>query len=114
MSGTNDRTLLLKTSTPGQWTEVAFRIMGNRDYCPGMMYDVSKVIYIGGGNNAGTHAPTAETEIIDLGANQPTWQKTSAMAFPRRRAQRRSAADGTVLVLVARAEAAAPTTGSTT
>jgi galactose oxidase len=34
MSGTNDRTLLVKTSTPGQWTEVAFRIMGNRDYCP--------------------------------------------------------------------------------
>ena len=99
MSGTNDRTLLLKTSTPGQWTEVAFRIMGNRDYCPAVMYDVSKVIYIGGGNNAGTHAPTAETEIIDLGANQPTWQKTSAMAFPRRQHNAVLLPDGTVLVL---------------
>jgi galactose oxidase len=99
MSGTNDRTLLLKTSTPGQWTEVAFRIMGNRDYCPAVMYDVGKVIYIGGGNNAGTHAPTAETEVIDLGANQPAWQKTSAMAFPRRQHNAVLLPDGTVLVL---------------
>jgi hypothetical protein len=99
MSGTNDRTLLVKTSTPGQWTEVAFRVMGNRDYCPAVMYDVGKVIYIGGGNNTDTHAPTAETEIIDLGANQPTWQKTSAMAFPRRQHNAVLLPDGTVLVL---------------
>jgi hypothetical protein len=26
MSGTNDRTLLMKTTGPGQWTEVAFSI----------------------------------------------------------------------------------------
>jgi galactose oxidase len=99
MSGTNDRTLLVKTSTPGQWTEVAFRIMGNRDYCPAVMYDVGKVIYIGGGNDTDTHAPTAETEIIDLGANQPTWQKTGAMAFPRRQHNAVLLPDGTVLVL---------------
>jgi hypothetical protein len=99
MSGTNARTLLLKTSAPGQWTEVAFRIMGNRDYCPAVMYDVGKVIYIGGGNDTDTHAPTAETEIIDLGANQPTWQKTGAMAFPRRQHNAVLLPDGTVLVL---------------
>ena len=99
MSGTNDRTLLVKTSTPGQWTEVAFRIMGNRDYCPAVMYDVGKVIYIGGGNDTDTHAPTAETEIIDLGANQPTWQKTGAMAFSRRQHNAVLLPDGTVLVL---------------
>jgi galactose oxidase len=99
MSGTNDRTLLVKTSTPGQWTKVAFRVMGNRDYCPAVMYDVGKVIYIGGGNNTDTHAPIAETEIIDLGANQPTWQKTSAMAFPRRQHNAVLLPDGTVLVL---------------
>jgi hypothetical protein len=34
MSGTNDRTLLLKTTQPGQWTELGFRSLGNRDYCP--------------------------------------------------------------------------------
>jgi Galactose oxidase, central domain len=99
MSGTNDRTLLLKTSAPGQWTQVAFRVMGNRDYCPAVMYDVGKIIYIGGGNDAVTHAPTAETEIIDLGATQPTWQKTGAMAFPRRQHNAVLLPDGTVLVL---------------
>jgi len=41
----------------------------------------------------------AETEIIDLGANQPTWQKTSAMAFPRRQHNAVLLPDGTVLVL---------------
>jgi len=99
MSGTNDRTLLVKTTTPGQWTQVAFRLNGNRDYCPAVMYDVNKVIYIGGGNAIDTHAPTAETEIIDLGANQPAWQKTGDMAFPRRQHNGVLLPDGTVLVL---------------
>ncbi len=30
------------------------------------MYDVDKVIYIGGGNDDGHATPTAEVEIIDL------------------------------------------------
>ena len=99
MSGTNDRTLLVKTTAPGQWTQVAFRLNGNRDYCPAVMYNADKVIYIGGGNNLDTHAPTAETEIIDLGANQPAWQKTGDMAFPRRQHNGVLLPDGTVLVL---------------
>ena len=44
ISGTADRTLLLKTTQPGQWTEVGFRSLGNRDYCPAAMYDVDKII----------------------------------------------------------------------
>jgi hypothetical protein len=98
MSGTNDRTLLLTTSQPGQWTEVGFRALGSRDYCPAVMYDVDKVIYIGGGNNTHTHTPTAEVEMIDLGANPRQWHKTEPMQFPRRQHNATILPDGTVLV----------------
>jgi galactose oxidase len=98
MSGTNARTLLLNTSPPGQWTEVGFRALGNRDYCPAVMYDVDKVMYIGGGNNANTHTPTAEVETIDLRANPRQWRKTNPMKFPRRQHNATMLPDGTVLV----------------
>ena len=98
MSGPNDRTLLLKTTDPGQWTEVAFRAAGNRDYCPSVLYDVDNVIFIGGGNNANTHAPTADVEIIDLKENPPKWRKTNKMNFPRRQHNATVLPDGTVLV----------------
>ena len=98
MSGTNDRTLLLNTSEPGQWTEVGLRALGNRDYCPAVMYDADKVVYIGGGNNANTHAPTAGVEIIDLGANPRQWRETNPMKFPRRQHNATILPDGTVLV----------------
>jgi galactose oxidase len=98
MSGTNARTLLLNTSQPGQWTEVGFRTLGNRDYCPAVMYDVDKVMYIGGGNEANSHTPTAEVETIDLGANPRQWRKTKPMQFPRRQHNATLLPDGTVLV----------------
>jgi len=98
MSGTNDRTLLLKTSEPGDWQEVGFRGLGNRDYCPALMYDEDKVINIGGGNDANTHIPTAGAEIIDLSANPPRWSKTGAMNFARRQHNGVVLPDGTVLV----------------
>ena len=98
MSGTNDRTLLLKTAEPGEWKEVAFRAQGNRDYCPAVMYEPNKVLYVGGGNEVGSHAPTAEAEIIDLNAAAPSWQPTGAMHFPRRQHNATVLPDGTVLV----------------
>ena len=98
MSGTNARTFLLNTAAPGGWTEVGFRAMGMRDYCPAVMYDVDKVIYIGGGNHVNTHAPTAEVEIIDLRANPRQWRKTKPMKFPRRQHNATLLPDGTVLV----------------
>jgi hypothetical protein len=98
MSGTNDRTLLLMTGTPGQWTEAAFRSLGNRDYCPAVMFDVDKVLYIGGGNDANTHTPTAGVEVIDLAANPPQWRRTASMVHPRRQHNATVLPDGTVLV----------------
>ena len=98
MSGTNDRTFFLKTSMPGEWTEVGFRSLGARDYCPAVMYDLDKVVYIGGGNDANTHAPTAEVETIDLRATPRQWRKTNPMKFPRRQHNAAVLPDGTVLV----------------
>jgi galactose oxidase len=111
MSGTNSRTLLLDTSQPGKWTEVGFRVMGNRDYCPAVMYDVDKVIYIGGGNNANTHTPTAEVETIDLGASPRKWRKTKPMKFPRRQHNATILPDGTVLVTGGTRGGAGPNNG---
>lgn len=98
MSGTNDRTLLLKTTPPGQWTDVGSRSLGNRDYCPAALYDTDKVVYIGGGNDVGTLAPTAGVEIIDLAAVPPQWRRTGSMIYPRRQHNAVVLPDGTVLV----------------
>ncbi len=98
MSGTNDRTLRLKTSEPGEWTEVGLRANGNRDYCPAVQYDGDKIIYIGGGNDNDTHTPTAATEIIDLEDPVPRWRPAAAMTFRRRQHNATVLPDGTVLV----------------
>jgi hypothetical protein len=47
------------------------------------MYDIDKVIYIGGGNDGGSHKPTAAAEIIDLLENPPRWRATGSMKFRR-------------------------------
>jgi galactose oxidase len=98
MSGSNDRTLLLKTVEPGEWTDVAFRSLGNRDYCPAVMYDANRIVYIGGGNEAATHVPTAAVERIDLGATPRQWERTGSMHQPRRQHNATLLPDGTVFV----------------
>jgi galactose oxidase len=111
MSGTNDRTLLLKTTTPGEWDDVDIRELGNRDYCPSVIYNLDKFIYIGGGNDQGSHAPTAEVEIIDLKANPPHWSKTKPMNFPRRQHNATVLPDGSVLVVGGTRGGGGPNTG---
>jgi galactose oxidase len=98
MSGTNDRTLLLTTSEPGRWDEVGLRAAGNRDYCPAVRYGDDQIMYIGGGNNIGDHRPTAQVEVIDLGAVAPQWRTTGPMTVPRRQHNAVVLPDGTVLV----------------
>jgi galactose oxidase len=97
MSGPLEKTYLLNTADGGQWTEVAPRTMKQRDYCPAVMYDVDKVIYIGGGGGNSIE-PTAEAEIINLRETPPRWRKTNPMQFPRRQHNATLLPDGTVLV----------------
>ncbi|MGH8906410.1 MAG: galactose oxidase-like domain-containing protein [Egibacteraceae bacterium] len=102
MSGSNARTYLLNTDGAGAWTPLpepgGVRRNGAREYGPSVMYDTGKVIYIGGGNDAGTDLPTAAAEVIDLGADPPAWRATAPMRFPRRQHNATILADGTVLV----------------
>jgi hypothetical protein len=77
---------------PGTWVPIATRSAGNSDYAPSVMYDVGKVIFIGGG------APTNIVEIIDLNVLQPAWAVAAPMKFRRRQHNATILPDGTVLV----------------
>jgi hypothetical protein len=57
------------------------------------MYDVGKVLIVGGGD-----PPTRTAEIIDLEAQNPGWGFVDSMAFVRRQLNATILADGTVLV----------------
>ncbi len=89
------QTWSLDVSGAGRWTALpgVTRLNGLRDYAPSVLYDVDKVIFIGGGN-----PPTANAEIIDLGQAQPAWRATGPMNFPRRQHNATILPDGTVLV----------------
>ena len=89
------QTWTLDVSKGGQWTPVpnVLRLNGLRDYAPSVLYDVDKVIFIGGGN-----PPTGNAETIDLSQAQPAWKATGAMNFPRRQHNATILPDGTVLV----------------
>jgi hypothetical protein len=93
-TGALAQTWSLDTSGHGHWAEAPTqRGNGQRDYAPSVLYDVDKVIYIGGGT-----APIPNAELLDLSQAQPTWQPTSQMTFPRRQHNATILPDGTVLV----------------
>ena len=100
MSGTNAQTFFLDTRNNGTWTPLAngARANGARDYAPSVMFDEGKVLYVGGGNNPGTLAPTNAAEMIDLNAAAPVWRSAGAMKFPRRQHNATILPDGSVLV----------------
>lgn len=102
MSGSNATTYLLNTDNGGNWAPLpgpgGSRQNGERQYAPSVMYAPGKVIYIGGGNDAGTDLPSAATEVIDLGVPAPAWQGAASMRFRRRQHNATILPDGTVLV----------------
>jgi hypothetical protein len=101
MAGTNAKTYLLDVNAD-TWTALPEpggpRRNGERQYAPSAMYDTGKVIYVGGGNNPGTNVPTAEGEVIDLGATPLAWNKIARMHFPRRQHNATLLPDGTLLI----------------
>jgi hypothetical protein len=90
-------TWLLNTNT-GEWSECGKRKVGLWDYGPSVMYDVGKVIYIGGGVLRLEWKPTNAAEIIDLNQQNPQWTQTDPMKYRRRQHNATILADGTVLV----------------
>jgi galactose oxidase len=79
-------------SDRGKWVSAATRTAGNSDYAPSVMYEIGKVIFIGGG------APTDIVETIDLSAPKPAWAVGAPMKFRRRQHNATLLPDGTVLV----------------
>jgi hypothetical protein len=83
----------LNTAGTGSWTTVGNQQVGGREnYGSAAMYDIGKVIYVGGGD-----PPTATAEIINLNLPSPAWQLTGSMAGPRRQNNVTVLPDGTVL-----------------
>jgi galactose oxidase len=103
MSGPAMRSYFLDTAGDGTWTPLTGpggqRDSMRRDYAPSVMYDVGKVVYIGGGNNPVVpQTPTSAVEVIDLNAAAPAWRTTNPMHFARRQHNATLLPDGSVLV----------------
>jgi hypothetical protein len=93
-TGSLQQTWSLNISGGGKWNKVSTgRANGQRDYASSVLYDVDKVIYIGGGS-----PPTANAELLDMSQAEPTWQPAAPMDFPRRQHNATILPDGTVLV----------------
>jgi hypothetical protein len=98
VSGPLQQSWWLDTAGGGRWEKATFAREAQRDYAPAVMYDVDKVIYLGGG---GDPSKSNRVEIIDLGAASPTWERPQPggdMNFPRRQHNATLLPDGTVLV----------------
>ncbi len=102
MSGSNAATHLLDTHGTGRWSTLpepgGVRPNGERQYGPAVSYEPGKVVYMGGGNDAGTDLPSAANDAIDLESTLPAWHTVASMRFPRRQHNATILADGTVLV----------------
>jgi hypothetical protein len=94
LAGSGPTTRYLDTTGSGTWSLVGNTNFNNsRDYGAAVMYDVGKVLLVGGGD-----PPTATSEIIDLNAATPTWTYTTPMSQPRRQGTATTLPDGNILV----------------
>jgi len=91
-AGELQATKYLDPTGSGSWSSVASRRYGTRDYGAAVMYDVGKILYVGGGRTTNT------AEIIDLNSPTPTWQWAASMANPRRHLNATVLPTGEVLV----------------
>jgi hypothetical protein len=64
----------------------------NADYAPSVMFDVGKIVFIGGGST------TNLVEVIDLNLSKPAWAVVAPMKFRRRQHNATLLPHGTVLV----------------
>jgi Galactose oxidase-like, Early set domain len=93
-AGNSSTSRYLNTSGTGSWTKVASTNFSSRDYGPGVMYDVGKLLIVGGDD-----PPTATAEIIDLTAAAPAWKFTGSMHYKRRQHNAVVMPDGKVLIV---------------
>jgi hypothetical protein len=100
-AGPTARTRYLDSQGAGAWTDVAQRSLPGapgtadafRDYGSSVVYDVGKILVVGGGD-----PPTSAAQVIDLTVPTPAWQSAGAMSVARRQLNTTLLPDGTVLV----------------
>ncbi|KAK0625801.1 hypothetical protein B0T14DRAFT_508603 [Immersiella caudata] len=89
-------------SVVGRWVDAqTVRKAMFRDYCPSVMYDTGKLMYIGGGLTVESDpGPTNEVEFLDLNQPNPKWTNSPStnMRVQRRQFNATILPDGTVLV----------------
>ena len=98
LAGWNPDTRYLDASGTGAWTFVANSIHGWRNYGSAVMYDVGKIMIVGGDGDSSGRTPTNTAEVIDLNAATPAWHSVASMVHPRRQENSTVLPDGTVLV----------------
>jgi galactose oxidase len=99
MLGPQDATWSLQLGSGEAWTRAAESVTGKRDYCPSVMYDLDKVLFVGGGNEPDTGRPTAAAWKVELAADPVSWTPTrTPMQVPRRQHNGTVLPDGTVLI----------------
>jgi galactose oxidase len=103
-AGPGQATRYLEVTGTGDWTSVAFTNYGTRNWGSAVMYDVGKVLIMGGSpcgfySTSCTTYPTATAEIIDLNSPNPVWTYTGSMVTGGRRLHNATLLpDGKVLV----------------
>ncbi len=91
-AGEQRTTRWLTTTGSGSWTTVGSRLYGARNYGAAVMYDVGKILYVGGGRTTNT------AEIVDLNTAPGVWRWTGSMAYARRYLNATVLPNGEVLV----------------
>ena len=93
ISGPNKVTSYLDMSGSGIWRTVGYTSTGYHDYGTSVMYDIGKVLILGGGD-----PPINTAEIIDLNSPSPSWQLVAPMNSARRNLNGTLLPNGKVLV----------------
>ena len=92
-AGPNQSTRYLTTSGSGSVAVGPSSAFGSRDYGTAVMYDVGKILIVGGNNT-----PTRTAEVIDLNAGAgAAWRSVGSLAIGRRQLNATLLADGRVL-----------------
>jgi hypothetical protein len=93
VAGSAKATYFLNPTGTGHWSAGPSSAFGSRDYGSAVMYDVGKIMLVGGGD-----PPTATAEVIDVTSGTGTWRSVASMAVPRRMSNATILANGRVLV----------------
>ena len=98
LAGWNPDTRYIDPSGTGSWSFVANSLHGWRNYGSAVMYDVGKIMIVGGDGDSASRTPTNTAEVIDLNAATPAWKSVASMVNRRRQQNATVLPDGTVLV----------------